>query len=599
MLLKLGLTGIKRRFGDYAILFSGLIFSSAIFYMFTAMATNQDFLKQNINISSITQVFVFGLILLMMITIVYVWYAQSFLLGMRFKDYGLLMTFGARRTKIAQLVLIETLVIQMGSMVVGIVLGSWLTELASRILSEQLDLSLKSFNFGSIQAMAITTVFFLILACLCALILIIALRRRNLNQIIHAQQQVSHQRAGNTKLLVGSVVGLALLAVGFTAMVKINELQIMAVPIALVAITTGSYLLISSLFTLFIKIVKTKKISHHNLRQFTLGQLAFRIGNYTRMLTMVTILFSLALGAITVGTGYYKQIPVMSTHSSAYTMNISNPNTTARRLMNQLDTTVDVSYDQISNGQYVYYNQAQLSQHPFQVVKNAQSMEQLATAKYQNVDHATLLKTGDEQQTFKMMMAPNLRNKKLVILTDHQFQQQAGQHSSLRLVRVKNLHQSLPTLKKLAKYESAGQVQGMELANSYDMYLIANTLFGGLEFIGLFLGIAFLTMLASCLMFKVLAGARADRRRYEIINKIGATKWQLNRAIMTEIGSFFIIPAFLGVSYVAIGLQMFKKIMYNPYGSFGMAAVILLLAYVAYYLITVIIYRRLVLQKTK
>lgn len=50
MLLKLGLTGIRRRLADYLILFSGLIISSAIFYLFMSIATNEHFLKQNISI---------------------------------------------------------------------------------------------------------------------------------------------------------------------------------------------------------------------------------------------------------------------------------------------------------------------------------------------------------------------------------------------------------------------------------------------------------------------------------------------------------------------------------------------------------------------
>lgn len=41
MLWKLSLTGIKGRFKDYLVLFSGLIMSSAIFYMFEALATNK------------------------------------------------------------------------------------------------------------------------------------------------------------------------------------------------------------------------------------------------------------------------------------------------------------------------------------------------------------------------------------------------------------------------------------------------------------------------------------------------------------------------------------------------------------------------------
>lgn len=57
MLWKLSLTGIKSRFKDYLVLFSGLTFASAIFYMFMTLATNPAFLKGSLSIAfQITQV---------------------------------------------------------------------------------------------------------------------------------------------------------------------------------------------------------------------------------------------------------------------------------------------------------------------------------------------------------------------------------------------------------------------------------------------------------------------------------------------------------------------------------------------------------------
>lgn len=47
MLNKLALAGIKNRLRDYIVLFSGLIISSAIFYMFMALATKKSFITNN------------------------------------------------------------------------------------------------------------------------------------------------------------------------------------------------------------------------------------------------------------------------------------------------------------------------------------------------------------------------------------------------------------------------------------------------------------------------------------------------------------------------------------------------------------------------
>lgn len=78
MLFKLALSGLKSRFKDYLVLFSGLIVTSAIFYMFLSLSTNPEFLKQNTTISIIGVVFIIGDILLALITLVYIIYANSF-----------------------------------------------------------------------------------------------------------------------------------------------------------------------------------------------------------------------------------------------------------------------------------------------------------------------------------------------------------------------------------------------------------------------------------------------------------------------------------------------------------------------------------------
>lgn len=53
-----------------------------------------------------------------------------------------------------------------------------------------------------------------------------------------------------------------------------------------------------------------------------------------------------------------------------------------------------------------------------------------------------------------------------------------------------------------------------------DVYNTFNSMFSGFEFMGFFLGLAFLTMLASCLMFKILSGSKSDQVRYEMLQKL-------------------------------------------------------------------------------
>ena len=90
MLWKLSLTGIKGRLRDYIVLFSGLVMTSAIFYMFESIASNEAFLESNSTVGSTVLIFHFGSVLLAIITFVYILYANSFLMAMRQKDIELI-----------------------------------------------------------------------------------------------------------------------------------------------------------------------------------------------------------------------------------------------------------------------------------------------------------------------------------------------------------------------------------------------------------------------------------------------------------------------------------------------------------------------------
>lgn len=78
MLLKLSLTGLKGRWRDYVVLFSGLMIAAGIFYMFQSMASNDAFLSSNSPVAMTGIIFQLGSVLLAIITLVYILYANSF-----------------------------------------------------------------------------------------------------------------------------------------------------------------------------------------------------------------------------------------------------------------------------------------------------------------------------------------------------------------------------------------------------------------------------------------------------------------------------------------------------------------------------------------
>ena len=307
MLWKLSLTGIKSRFKDYLVLFSGLTFASAIFYMFMTLATNPAFLKGSLSIAfQITQiVFGFGIALLSIITFVYIVYANSFLLSMRQKDYGMYMMLGARTSKIGRLIFTETLVVGLLATLLGTVLGVALTQGVSSILISQLGLQIHKFVGFYLPALLWTIAFFAILFFLAAFWNRHKLVKSNIINLLHEDQKPVKLHRNKLWKFIEALLGIALLATGYWAMMHAAKLGTKTVPIAFFTIVFGSYFTFDSFFTAIIDLLrKNLSFKYRKLHSFTLGQLKFRLSDYTRILSTVSLLFALALGAITVGLNF-------------------------------------------------------------------------------------------------------------------------------------------------------------------------------------------------------------------------------------------------------------------------------------------------------
>ena len=147
---------------------------------------------------------------------------------------------------------------------------------------------------------------------------------------------------------------------------------------------------------------------------------------------------------------------------------------------------------------------------------------------------------------------------------------------------------------ELAKYKD---MKDVHLLSKYMLYEGYYSTYSGTVFMGFFLGIAFLAMLASCLMFKILSGASKDIIRYQMLRKIGVRYELLTKSIYKELLLVFLFPAIVGIMHVLVGMSMFSFLIDNPYFRIWLPIIIFLVIYVFYYFITVQLYKKIVLPK--
>lgn len=600
MLNKLAISGIKHRIRDYSVLFSGLTIAAAIFYMFMSLATNQSFLKSNSPAAATPLIFGFGIVLLAIITLVYVIYANGFLMTMRQKEYGMFMMLGARSGKIGRMIFVETLTIGISATIIGIIVGMGFTGILSKLLISSMGMEISHFNSVYLPALLYTLIFFIVIFALAAIKNSRELTKTDILKLLKKDSQPTKVQNAGIKKLIQAIMGLILLGIGYysmTLVMKQPALIFALILVALVTIVSGTYLVINSLFSWIIKILKANKAhSMKKLNNFTLSQLSFRISDYTKILSMVAMLFALALGAITVGVEFKNSITNITDNGSYYDVVIHNIDGKQRKNVNKMAIDSQITYEYKTDDKSIYLDKTQFRDHKlisYKMTTDANKARDIV--KYDFSNDKQQKKFGESE--FPMMLTTDELRKQPQFVDKSQFESLKTQTKKLTFIKVKDFNKDLPMIKKIVKQDEKDNKT--PVLQKYDTYEFANGFFSGLEFMGLFLGIAFLAMLASCLMFKILSGAASDVKRYEMLHKIGVRNKLLRKSIDKEIAVLFLIPGVLGVIHVLFGLQMFKSeiLIPNPYAELYIPFIGFIVIYGLYYVVTTTLYKKIVLKK--
>lgn len=599
MIWKLSLTGIKSRFKDYTVLFSGLVVASTIFYMFLSLAINPGFMSKDVNAPGqyLSFIFGFGIVLLAIITFVYLVYANSFLLSMRQHDYGMFMMLGAKSSKLGLLIFCETLLTGILAAILGIIVGLGLTALVSKLLISSLDLHITHFQIILPNAILWTLIFFVVVFFLAALRNVHKLVRSKVIDLLHESQKPIKISRKNGLRVVEAILGLLLLAAGYYIMGMPDNAIFFIIPAALVTIVAGSYFTFDSFFTLIINLLLKKKgFAYRGIRVFTLGQLKFRIRDYTRILSVISLLFALALGAITVGLNF-NSLKNQAVVSDYYDAQIVQNTPAVQKNVDKLDIKSKATYHYVETKKELFFNKADFDKKPFKYIKFSQHGNDFPTYTPTVAKTKDLVTPGNSANTRLSMMLLN-GTKKIELVSPAKFNTIQGQKKFITLIRVKDFVKDYPTLTKIEKLQMTSPMISRVLSNTKPFtYQVVLGSVSGFEFMGFFLGIAFLTMLASTLMFKVLSGAASDKVRYEMLYKIGTREKMLRKSIRNEIGVLFALPGALGIIDVLFGLRLFKALLPKPYMGIWLPFLIFIVLYFIYYIVTVKLYENIVLKK--
>ncbi|MDQ0230292.1 ABC transporter permease [Metabacillus malikii] len=305
MFFKIAINNVKRSFRDYSIYFLTLTLAVCIFYSFNSIESQNAILELNKNKTFMmtmdkliagTSVFVSfvlgGLIV----------YANKFLIKRRKKELGIYMTLGMSKGKISKILILETLLIGVLSLITGIVLGiiasQGLSVLVVNILAEDLN---KYKFIISLSAVIKSVVYFGIIFLLVMIFNQRTISKYKLIDMLNAAKKNEEVKLKNSFVsVVIFIVSVGLLAASYIRILKSGlgaENADLIITVLMGAI--GTLFFFFSLSNFFIHIVqKSKRIYLKDINIFVLRQINNKINTNFLSMTLICLMLFLTITLI-------------------------------------------------------------------------------------------------------------------------------------------------------------------------------------------------------------------------------------------------------------------------------------------------------------
>ena len=151
MLFKLSFKNMKKTIKDFAIYFLTLALGVAIFYMFNSLDSQQAMLQVSnstrelikLMITMLGFVSVFVAIILGLLIV----YANNFLINRRKREFGTYMLLGMSKGQISRILLMETILVGIISLIVGLIAGIFASQFMSILVGKLFAADMSKFEF--------------------------------------------------------------------------------------------------------------------------------------------------------------------------------------------------------------------------------------------------------------------------------------------------------------------------------------------------------------------------------------------------------------------------------------------------------------------
>lgn len=301
---RLALQNFKTSARNYLSLVVSLAFTILIFFNFQCVVDSDAFdvlgekNRQNMNISiqAIT-------VVLVCFMIFFIWYATNVFLTRRKREIGIYVFMGLTNQKIGQLYMVETSLIGLSSLALGLGVGMLTSQLFQMVLVRLSDIAVEIRFHLSLGPVWRVAVMYLPVYLIFVVKGYANIVRSSVLELVSASRKNEFVRQPTGLLAVKAVLGVGILSAGYYLAIKDGGMEVMNnVLAAVVLVIIGVYLLFGGMIPLLVQgMAGRKRFLYKKERTLWINNIIFRMKRNYRTYAMVTVLMLCSVTALAMG----------------------------------------------------------------------------------------------------------------------------------------------------------------------------------------------------------------------------------------------------------------------------------------------------------
>lgn len=620
--VRLALTNLKknrRLYFPYALM---TIVSTAIAYIFASLAFHPD-LGQVKGADGVTMVLGFGMIVVMLAVAIMVFYANSFVMKQRSKEFGVYSILGLEKKHLLLMTFLENLVFAASSILTGLLLGLALDKLFYALLLKAMQMPVVLASTFQLKSLVTVVIY---LFGIFALVSLFNIGKLGLTDSLKLVQGKKRGDKKSGLLWLQTLFALILLGAGY-AIAQLVTSPLTAIPSffgATLLVIFGTYLLFQSGVISLLNWLKLRQTYYYKPENFiSVSNLIFRMRKNALGLATITILSSMFLVTMVGGLNIYigGKDYIANQNPNDYSIDVGMLPTAsktqveewAEAILEEKDIPIEskvvypyqqASFTEVTNQQVRFFTVEEAAGMDFSdrlgigFVLDQASYEKMTGEKLQLAsDQVAIFSKGVQYQAGQTLTFDEMEMEVAQVFPKNVTLGHLPDHGSFLLSQyLVIVVQDLTVFEKQTRsryymgFESS--LSEEEQVDRYEVYLsnrfeselwsssmlpdVANSIgisyrayamrsffsfAGSLFFIGLLLSLIFLMAVVLVIYFKQISEGYEDRDRFVIMTKVGLDEDQTRQSIRKQLLTVFFLPILLAFVHLAFAYKMLSSIL--------------------------------------